>query len=69
MEKEWEALTTEEYILVKHCNFTRADVAEMTAEERKVYIKLLRKEREEENKQAKAAQRPAGGSGSSLPSR
>ena len=60
MEKEWEALTTEEYILVKHCGFTRSDVAEMTGEERKVYINLLRKEREEENRAAKNAQAPKG---------
>lgn len=56
MEREWEALTTEEYILVKHCGFTRRDVMDMTAEERKKYVDLLRKEREEENKAAKRSQ-------------
>ncbi len=55
MEREWAALTTEEYILVKHCGFTRSDVSEMFAEERHKYISCLKEEREQEAKQAQSA--------------
>lgn len=69
MEREWKSLTTEEYILIKHCGLTRQDVADMTAEERGVFIELLREERDEENRAAKRSQNAAPNSPGGLPSR
>lgn len=66
MEREWASLTTEEFILIKHCNLSRADVMNMTGEERAKYISLLKEEREQEERASKGMNRA---SPQQLPSR
>ena len=67
MEREWSALVTEEYVLIKHCNVARSDVMGMMAEERSKYLELLKEERENEERATKGLSRT--NSKQDLPSR
>lgn len=57
MEKEYDDLIKQEYILVKHGGLSRNEVARMTGEDRIKWIKLMNEEREKEEQAMKKSKK------------
>lgn len=54
MEKEWDHLMEQEYILLEHGNLSLADLSLMTGEERQWWINRIQKQREKEREVSKS---------------